>query len=135
MRYWLARTLRETRLAHGVNRREILALVPGQRGQMDPATLYRFEKGETWPHNLDQLVVAYARLCGIEDARKLWANAVAAYKAHGTAPVLGPVPISPALRALLLAQEAAGRETPPYGDESQDKPTSTQKQNRRRRNA
>lgn len=125
MRYWLARTLRQTRESRGVSRDAIRMLVPGRDGNpMDISTLSRFENGQTWPREIDALVPAYALLCGIEDPRELWKQALADWLAKGAAPTVGQ--LSPALRSVMLAVEARQRQQP-YDAESQGKPTSIPK--------
>lgn len=118
MRYWLARACREARERTGQRRAEI-ALLAG----IDPSTLSRFETFQTWPQNVDRVIVAYAYLCEIEDARSLWVQATRSFMKHGGVPLLGE--LSAAQRALLLAFEAAQR-TSTHADEYQSEPISIQ---------
>lgn len=117
MRYWLARTLRETRETAGLERNTVANLAG-----VDGATISRFENGHTWPQQIDRIVAAYALLCGVDDGRDLWARALTAYRTNGGAPLLGD--LNPAQRALLLALEASQRSRP-YDAESQEEPSAT----------
>ncbi len=126
MHYWLARTLRERREARKLSVSQITMLIPGRdpAKRLDESQLSRFENALSWPRNIDEIVAAYAAACGIEDGRKLWADALKHWRVQGTAPALGHLEISPQVRSVLLAQEAKQRSRP-YDAESPSKPTSS----------
>lgn len=108
MVYWLGRTLREMRLAKGISARKVAALIPGKSGDtLDPSSVSRFENGEHWPTRPEEILFAYAYLCGVEDVRDLWQRAVADFIAKGGAPTRED--LSVAQRSELLALEAAQR--------------------------
>jgi len=118
MHYWLQRTTREIREQSNCTARDI-ALVAG----LDPGTVSRWEKHDiSWPrgHNIERLVVAYAQMCGVEDARDIWSEAIKQYQQSGGAPILGE--LTPQQRSLLLALEAAQRSAQDAG-KSREAPT------------
>jgi hypothetical protein len=127
--FWLGRTLRELRDSKKIARSEIAWHVPGEKGKpIDVSTLSHFENGKTFTRTPDSTVAAYALLCGVDDARDLWAEALRQWIKLGGVPMTGRN-LTPAVRARLLAQEASQR-TAPYAVESQDKPTSIRKRRR-----
>lgn len=125
MRYWLGQTLREARQARGIKLIDIARLAD----YSDASALTRFENDETWPNRLDLVIAAYAYMCGIEDGRELWESALKRWRRSGSAPTLGE--LTPAQRAVLLALEAARRQSP-YDGGSRSEPTATPKKGRAR---
>lgn len=121
--FWLSKHLRELRECKDVSIADIAVLVDGRKTgkPINTSSLSRFENGESWPDRPDQTVAAYAYLCGYEDARELWKEAIERFIKKGGAPAIEDLR-SPG-RALRLASEAAQR-TRPYVAESPDKPTS-----------
>jgi len=99
MRYWLSRILREARERAHIRRQEI-AIVAG----LDASTISRFENATSWPQQLDRLVAAYAQLCGIEDGRELWTQALRSWQTRGSPPTLGQ--LTPAQQYVLLALQS-----------------------------
>ena len=127
MLYWLARACRELREAADVKPGDVAAVV-----RIDTGTVYRFEKAERLPHKIDQLIAAYAYLCGIDDGREIWQTAVEDWMTKGGAPFLGE-PTGPALAVRLAleahqmtAQDAHRRHQKKrrHADESREEPTS-----------
>jgi hypothetical protein len=129
MRYWLGRTLRETREAKGKALIDIVTEMKNHSLKVSEAKLSRFESGtpdeqpgEGWPRGLiDEIVVAYAQHCDIDDGRDLWKAALHNWTEQGGVPVLGE--LTPQLRSQLLAAEARQRMQPDDG-ESRGAPTS-----------
>lgn len=129
MRYWLGRTLRETREAardeggHELALYQIALYLRDSGIQISEATLSRLETDSTgWPRkDLDAIVAAYADLCGIEDPRDLWRRALDSWVSRGGIPALGI--ITPYRSATILALEARQRSQQRAG-ESRSKPTS-----------
>jgi transcriptional regulator with XRE-family HTH domain len=53
-------------------------------------TVDRFEKGRTRPHELEAMLVGYAKLTGLEDPRDIVAQAVRLWYEAGVNPALSP---------------------------------------------
>lgn len=122
--YWIARTCRELRDRRNIHVRDIAAVV-----QVDQGTVYRFEKAERMPQKVDQIVAAYAYLCGVDDGRDLWATAIHDWKTKGAAPFLGDLTgpgaaVLLALDARQITEQARHKATLPRDGESRAKPTS-----------
>lgn len=117
MRYWLGRTLRDQRKAKGLALKDVVVTLRNYGHAVSEAKLSRLESGareekpgEGWPRGqLDEIVAAYAQVCGIEDGRDLWSAALATWKQAGGAPVIGE--LTPYLRAELAGLEARQRST------------------------
>lgn len=75
---WLSETAKAARENAGVNRETVAGLA-----DVNGVTIKRFEGSETRsPPNLDILIAAYARACGIEDGRTLYQDAVDRWMQH-----------------------------------------------------
>lgn len=81
--YWLSVTCQKAR----ENVEKSPAAISAISG-LDPSTIYKFEDKGTWPRQPDDLVAAYAKAAGIEDARELWDMALRMWHRHGQAPRL-----------------------------------------------
>lgn len=81
MSYWLADALRATREAAKVSRNAI-----AKRLDVDPSTVFRLEKGAGLTRDVERYVAAYAELCGVEDGRQLWRDALNRWMDHGAPP-------------------------------------------------
>lgn len=77
MRYWIAQAAKRRRLNAG----RLLVHV-GASASRDQSTIYRFEEGDAWPRDADQIISAYAHDLDIsplelwEDALELWRDDV-----------------------------------------------------------
>lgn len=76
--YWVAHTLRTEREQAGIEQKD-MAIAIG----VDRATIRRLEKGESFGHDIDDRIAAYAYVLGIEDNRDLWRRALDAWMSHG----------------------------------------------------
>jgi hypothetical protein len=86
MHYWLQRTTRELREDANLTAGDI-AYVSG----MDAGTVSRWEDHTiSWPRGeeVEKLIVAYAEMCGVQDARHIWKIAVNRFQNEGGAPRL-----------------------------------------------
>lgn len=54
----------------------------------DASSVYRFEQRKGWPRDPDRMVNAYAKECGLDDARELWRLALELWAEHGEKPDL-----------------------------------------------
>lgn len=124
MRYWLGRTLRETRNAAGKDLLDISQELRRNGLSTTEPTVSRIETSPGWPRDLDAIVAAYAEVCRIEDPRDLWEKALGAWISRGGIPYLGS--LTPERSAELLALEARKRSLQRAG-ESQAKPISSRK--------
>lgn len=50
--------------------------------------VYRFERGESWPHKVDQVVSAYADIAGVEPL-EIWQRALNLWRKYGEGPLVG----------------------------------------------
>lgn len=80
--YWLIHTAKRLRELQGKNAADV-GFWAG-----DPSTVYRFESGKGWPRDPDRMVNAYAKECGLEDAREIWRLAFDMWMEKGEAPDL-----------------------------------------------
>jgi hypothetical protein len=64
-----------------------LSAISGVSG-VDRSTVWRFEEKGTWPRKPDEMVAAYAKAIGLDDARELWDVALKMWYRHGKAPAL-----------------------------------------------
>lgn len=85
-RTWLAQAARDARIQAGAREDHISSLLA--KGSIDK--IKRFEKGETMPPNIEEVIAAYAKVAGIEDPRDLFRLALGLWYDHGAAPILGP---------------------------------------------
>lgn len=76
MGYWLGRAARSYRESAGVVRSQIAGAVA-----IDQSTVARFEAGQSWPRPLDEMLEAYAKLSGLDDARDIWERALQLWEA------------------------------------------------------
>lgn len=83
MSYWLAHALREKRQQAKVSVRAIAQILGA-----DQSTIWRIEKGQTIPREVDRYVAAYAKALGLEDGRALWRLALEAWMEGGNPPIL-----------------------------------------------
>ena len=75
---WLSETAKAARQDARVNRETVAGLA-----DVNGVTIKRFEENETRsPPNLDILIAAYARACGIEDGRVLYQAAIDRWMQH-----------------------------------------------------
>jgi len=81
--HWLAFTCKLARENAGT----AVAAVSAASGK-DQSTIHRFEKEATWSRDPDGMLAAYAKTCGIEDARELWQVALNLWRNHGEVPQL-----------------------------------------------
>jgi transcriptional regulator with XRE-family HTH domain len=110
MLYWLGKTLRQEREAKNLKLADVYAMLRTQGETTAESTLSRLENGHTWSRETEKIITVYAFMCGIDDARDLWAKALRQWLQHGGVPVLGE--LTPQMRAYLLAVEADRRTRP-----------------------
>lgn len=79
--FWLGQAAREVREEAGVRPEEI-ALAVGKGKEM----IDRFERGHTRPQDLEELLVVYAKLTGLDDPRDIPVRALRMWFEHGEAP-------------------------------------------------
>jgi hypothetical protein len=77
MIYWLARAAKEERLKRGRKQVHIAATI-----DKDQSTVNRFEQGEHWPRDVDELLAGYAEDLDI-NAQDLWAKALKMWRESG----------------------------------------------------
>jgi transcriptional regulator with XRE-family HTH domain len=70
MIYWLAQAAKQERLKKGRKQVHIAAAI-----DRDQSTINRFEQGEHWPRDPDEILAGYADDLEI-DPRQLWAEAI-----------------------------------------------------------
>lgn len=87
MSYWLAHTLKSARERAGHKPSAVASAA-----NLNPATIYRLEKGHGWSRDTDRLVAAYAQVIGWDDARELWDIALKMWMRHGQPPQLEEPP-------------------------------------------
>jgi transcriptional regulator with XRE-family HTH domain len=84
--YWLGATARRLREEAGLSLEDMASRVHASKEKLD-----RFEKGRTRPHNESEVVAGYAEVCGIADARDVYALALDDWNAHGQAPAAAAI--------------------------------------------
>lgn len=119
LRYWLGLTMREEREKAGVVASEVAGRVKASE-----VTISRFEKGQTWPAQIDTYLAAYAEFLDVEDPRDFYAQALKRWHQEGERPALGGE--SPTQRARAAAQRAS-RRTQQSRDERGGAPRATPK--------
>ena len=70
MNYWIGNACKTARESAGLSREVVATIL-----ETDRTKLWRFEKGETWPNDLDRVVSTYASLTGRSHPATLWAEA------------------------------------------------------------
>lgn len=83
--FWIGQAAKARREDAGL-RLEAIAAETGHGKE----TLDRFEKGRTRPHELEVMLVGYAKLTGLEDPRDIVAQAVRLWYENGVNPALAP---------------------------------------------
>jgi transcriptional regulator with XRE-family HTH domain len=102
MGYWLGQAARGYRESAGVVRSQIAGAVA-----VDQSTVARFEAGQSWPREIDEMLDAYAKLSGLDAPRDIWERALGLWAA-----AKGPegAKAAAAGRALeVMAEEAAAQ--------------------------
>jgi transcriptional regulator with XRE-family HTH domain len=84
--YWLGATARRLREEAGLSLEDMASRMHASKEKLD-----RFEKGRTRPHNESEVVAGYAEVCGIADARSVYALALEEWNARGQAPAAGTI--------------------------------------------
>jgi hypothetical protein len=79
-RTWLARAVLELKDEAHFTAEEVAAPVGG----IDK--IRRFERGESLPRNIDQVISSYAKLAGVPDPREIYKRALELWYAEGTRP-------------------------------------------------
>ena len=106
--YWLGQTARSIREEAGVSP-EFLAAIINVSGN----TVRRFEKATNHLSKTDELLAVYAKFAGLDDARDVYALAVARWQKNGEPPK-APSNLAPFLQmAELRMAERALRESLP----------------------
>jgi hypothetical protein len=115
---YLAQVAREAREQAGRKPYHIASTPPGMKG-LDPSTIWRFEQGESWPQDADQVIDLYAADLDIEPI-ELWARALELWRADEagaslpSAPsVASTAPLPPGAVAGDVAPLAGQSESPP----------------------
>lgn len=106
--YWLGQTARTIREEVGVSP-EFVADILGISGN----TVRRFEKATNHLSRTDELLAVYAKFAGLDDARDVYALAVAKWQKNGEAPKAPPRLAAFAQIAELRMAERALRESLP----------------------
>lgn len=89
MAFWVGQVARRYRESAGVKRSQIAGAMA-----IDQSTVTRFETSGRFSSNIDEILLTYAELTGVEDPRDIWAAAVASWPSEGslTAPATGEEP-------------------------------------------
>lgn len=81
--YWIASVAHGYRLASGLSVDRLSKLTT-----VTPPVLSRFERGMSWPNNLDELLAAYGAAGGLDDPRQIIEEALEAWAKEGDPPML-----------------------------------------------
>lgn len=109
--YWLGQTARTIREEAGVSP-EFIAEILGVSGN----TVRRFEKAANHLARTDELLAIYAKFAGLDDARDVYALAVARWQKNGEAPKAPPhLPAFAQIVELRLAERALKESLPDPG--------------------
>lgn len=111
MIYWLAQAAKEARESAGRMQVHVAASM-----NKDQSTVYRFEQGQHWPRNTDEIVAAYADDLDLEP-QDLWERALELWRCHDAA---ARTPTSEAINKLdAFRTEVAGGTGPSEADDTQ----------------
>lgn len=98
LRYWVTVTLKEAREGADIKPRTIAHTL-----DIDQSRIYKFERNQHWPAEVDQILAAYARALGIKDPRAFYAEALKRWRADGEAPRIESDPTQAARAASAVA--------------------------------
>ena len=108
---WLSETAKAARQEARVNRETVAGLA-----DVNGVTIKRFEENETRsPPNLDILIAAYARACGLEDGRVIYQAAIDRWMQHSEPLTLERVKALQAAPTSRLSGPADSFPSLPYG--------------------
>lgn len=83
--FWLGQAARQLREEADVSP----AAVTTPAGVKREATIEAFEKGQNMPRDLERMLLAYAKLCGLDDPRDIVRDALRLWYEHGEPPENG----------------------------------------------